>query len=68
MIISRCYKCCHEKICNYKQRFTNAVEEVFNTSYPTGNGKVELLKDSAIVVELKCPHFMSENGSEQNAR
>lgn len=62
MILSKCYNCCHEKICNYKQKFSNAVEEVYNTSFLVGNGKVELLKDSAIIVELKCPHYMSEKG------
>ena len=65
MILSRCYNCCHEQICNYKGEFRNAVESVCNVSYALGNGKVLLLTDSAIVVELKCPHFMSEKGGEQ---
>ena len=62
MILSKCYNCCHEKICSYKWEFANAVESVVNTSYAVGNGKVALLKDSAIVVEFKCPHYMSEKG------
>ena len=64
MILSRCYACCHEKVCNYKPRFQNAVEEIYNASYAIGNGKVELFKDSEIVVELKCPHFMSGKDGE----
>lgn len=62
MIISKCYNCCHEEICNFKWEFTNAVESVMDTSYSVGNGKVALLKDSPIVVEFHCPHYLSAEG------
>ena len=57
MILSKCYKCCHEEICSYKEQFNNAVESVVDVSYPTGGGKYEFLKDSPITVEFKCPHY-----------
>ena len=68
MILSRCYNCCHENICSYKQEFNNAVQSVLDVSYSVGKGKAVLLQDSAIVVEFKCPHFMSGKAGDTNAR
>ena len=67
MIFSKCYNCCHEKICRYKREFQNAVKAVYNVSYVTdeSDGRRCLLEDSPIVVELKCPHYMCEKGGRE---
>ena len=67
MIASRCYECCHERVCSYKQELNNAVESVLRVSYSVDGNRVKLLKNSDIVVELKCPHYMSKYGGESDA-
>lgn len=64
MIVSKCFGCCHENICNYKAEFKCAVFSVLDVSYNTeDNGRISL-EDSPIVVEFHCPYFLKMEGGE----
>lgn len=64
MIVSKCFGCCHDNICNYKAEFQRAVFSVLDVSYATEkNGQISL-EHSPIVVEFHCPHFLKMKGGE----
>lgn len=61
MIQGQCYNCIHEKICNYKGAYNDAINEIANVSYKEQNGKLELIEKSQIIFVAKCPHFVGKN-------
>ena len=57
MIQTQCYRCIHEKICNYHDTYSNAVEIVSNVSYQEKSGSRELIIHSNICFVAECPYF-----------
>lgn len=66
MILDNCYGCCHENICNYKTEFKRAVFSVLDVFYLTENNVRVSLENSPIIVEFRCPHFLTIKGGERN--
>lgn len=57
MVKTRCYKCVHKEICNYRTEYDNAVSAVCNVSYEKNNSLREVIENSAITFVAECPHF-----------
>lgn len=60
MISQKCNCCVHDPICSFKPEYLSACEAIKGAAYSTGdNGRVMMIKDSKIDVNIKCPHMMT---------